>query len=340
MKIERAKLLETLSKVQPGLASKEVIEQSQCFVFHDGMVSTYNDEIAVNCPTDLKINGAVEARQLFQLLNKSKAKEIELEVTEDELQIKTKKASAGIPLQLEINPVMEEIGKPKEWFELPKQFVDGIRFCMFSVSTDMTKPVLTCIHVKSNRVESCDNLRMTRYRMKKKIEGEILLPSTSARFLIKYPIKEYAQTKGWLHFQAEKEGAIFSCRTFEKKYPKLKKFMDVDGTVVTMPSKIEGILERAGIFSITDFKQEEHVRVIISKGRLTVHVKGDSGWYKERTKIKYKGEGVEFAVNPEFLKETLSLMRELTIGGSRLKLTGERFEHVVSLMILQDEDDD
>ena len=47
MKINRKDLIKVLKKVQPGLASQEIIEQSGAFVFTDGRVFTYNDEIAV-----------------------------------------------------------------------------------------------------------------------------------------------------------------------------------------------------------------------------------------------------------------------------------------------------
>ena len=36
MNVNRVEFLETLKKVQPGLASRENIEQSQCFVFSEG----------------------------------------------------------------------------------------------------------------------------------------------------------------------------------------------------------------------------------------------------------------------------------------------------------------
>ena len=46
MRVSREKLMQALEAVSPGLANRELIEQSSCFVFKSGMVMTFNDEVA------------------------------------------------------------------------------------------------------------------------------------------------------------------------------------------------------------------------------------------------------------------------------------------------------
>ena len=81
MRINREELLHQLETVAPGLSQKAIIEQSNCVVFQDGKVQTFNDE--VSCCTDccLKITGAVKAKALLELLRK---------LSEDQLDIETK----------------------------------------------------------------------------------------------------------------------------------------------------------------------------------------------------------------------------------------------------------
>ena len=55
MKIDREEFLKQLESVLPGYSTKEVIEQSSCFVFKKGRVYTYNDEIACSQTTSLKL---------------------------------------------------------------------------------------------------------------------------------------------------------------------------------------------------------------------------------------------------------------------------------------------
>ena len=53
MKINKQQFIEALELVKPGLAAKEIIEQSTSFVFRAGQVITYNDEVAVHAPVGL-----------------------------------------------------------------------------------------------------------------------------------------------------------------------------------------------------------------------------------------------------------------------------------------------
>ena len=51
--IPREAFLRTLEAVQPGLDPTGAIEQSSCFIFKDGAVMTFNDE--VSCRMDLSL---------------------------------------------------------------------------------------------------------------------------------------------------------------------------------------------------------------------------------------------------------------------------------------------
>ena len=43
MKINRSKLLDILQIIKPGLANKEIVEQSTHFIFSGENISTYNE---------------------------------------------------------------------------------------------------------------------------------------------------------------------------------------------------------------------------------------------------------------------------------------------------------
>ena len=103
MKINREELLKVLDAVAPGLATKGLIEQTQSFIFKDGFVMTYNDEISIRHSFTGPFEGAVKAVELHQLLNKTKEKELEFEATQNELLIKGKRTWAGIRLEEKIS---------------------------------------------------------------------------------------------------------------------------------------------------------------------------------------------------------------------------------------------
>lgn len=337
MKIERKKLIDILTKVQPGLASKEIIEQSHSFVFTHGRVCTYNDEIAVSTPIELEgIKGAVKAEEFYKLLNKSKAKEIELLTHKGELRLRTKRSKAGIRMESKISLPIDEITKPKKWIKLPKRFVDAIAFALFSVSTDVTKQILMCLHIEGRYVTACDNFRLLRYDMGKKAEKRfpkaILIPSGAATELVGYKPVEYARSRGWLHFRME-DGTVFSCRTYSQKYPDVSKLFKLKKlATIEMPKNMKSMLDRAGVFTKAQFEQDEQVRITIADNTLVVYAKGDAGWFKEERKIKYEGEEVKFKVNPIFLMKSLDLLTRVVIGNKRLKLEADNFVHLVYLL--------
>jgi len=98
MAVNRKELLTILGKVAPGLSNTEILEQSSSFIFMDGLVITFNDEISVSHPIPYDWTGAVVAKELMTLLKKYKDDEIEVNITQEEFLIKTKRGEAGIRL--------------------------------------------------------------------------------------------------------------------------------------------------------------------------------------------------------------------------------------------------
>ena len=341
MKVNREKLREVLAKVQPGLAGKtEVIEQSQSFVFTDGRVMTFNDEIAVSAPLASGITGAVKGDELLKLLNKVTDEVLELEAGEEELLFKGKKLRAGIRMETEITLPLEEIKPPpsEEFITLPETFSEGLRFCMFSASTDRDKQVLCCLKVEGQYILSCDNFRLTRYDMGKKgadaFQESALIPARAAQQLIGYKPTSYGRSPGWLHFQTE-GGVIFSCRTIGDDYPKVEKLLVVEGDTLELPPDMKDILNRAEIFAKGEMTADSRIEIAIEDDKMMITGRGDYGWLKEKARVKHGKGSAKFEVHPQFLTDILDLLHTVTIGGTetpRLKMEGENFIHVASLI--------
>ena len=86
MKLNRNELLDCLNIVRPAIASKEVIEQTTCFIFQAGQVITYNDEVAIHAalPEGFEVEGAIPAKELLNILNRFKGDEVEFTPEENE----------------------------------------------------------------------------------------------------------------------------------------------------------------------------------------------------------------------------------------------------------------
>jgi len=334
--MKKQDLLYALEKVKPGLAQSELIEQTTSFAFINGYVVTYNDQICVSHPLpNVKIEGAVKARELYALLNKFKQDKLSLSIQGSELQLICGKAKAGLTLETEINLPLSEFENVKyKWKRVPNGFLDAIKFTIFSCSDDMSLPVLTCIHVNEGGiVESCDNYRLTRYLIESKIPVHtFLLPADVARELVKYAPSEMAQGKGWVHFKT-KEGSLFHARIYQEKYPDISALLEVKGDTITLPKGLPDVLDRAMIFAKRDLVMDETVQIQLQNKRMKIRAESDTGWFEEELRLSYTGDNISLLINPRFLKDIHARSRACVLSEARdrLKFESKDRVHVIAL---------
>jgi len=333
MKINRQELIKALEIVKPALANKEMIEQSTSFAFMDGRVVTYNDEISISHPvTDLSIDGAVKAGKLYGYLNKVKKDEIEFVITDSEIRMTVGKSKAGLVLQAEVKLPLDEIGKMGKWQKLPEGLIEAIKFCVFSCSNDMSKPVLTCIHVRkdTSQAESSNNRRATFHKFDGILPGSsFLIPSHSAVELCKLPATHIAQGSGWVHFKTA-EDTIFSCRIFQDDFPEMKHLFKVEGKELKLPKTLGDILDKAGVFSSKEHFLDDRVEISLADNKIKIRVEQDSDWFQEDANIRYSGEPISFQIHTAFLKE-ICQQGKCILGENMLKFQGDNWEHILAL---------
>ena len=334
--MKRKDLLDALTIVRPGLDSKESIEQATSFAFIDGRIVTYNDRISISHPIPgMEITGAINAEEFYQLLSKLKKDEIEISITENEVLMKSGRATAGFALQREIKLPIGELGKISAWKKLPEHFIDALKFAIPSCAGNVNDPILTCIHIrKDGYIESSDGFRIARFKVETMpISDGLLLPGSTASSLIKYNIQHVAETKGWIHFRVSDGGTVISCRVFHGSYHNTEPHLKVSGVTFTMPNSLGDVLDRAAIFSNQDQTHilNEQVTITIADNRMRISGKGDHGWFEEELNVHYTDEAVSFLVNPGFLMSILGQIKVCTLGKSSMKFEGENWEHVIAL---------
>ena len=341
MKINRQELLGILSKVRPGLAAKEIVEQSTSFLFLEGQVSAYNDEVLVSHPGCDGLRGSVQSTELYALLSKLQDDELDVQTTETEMLIKGLKTEAGITLQADISDklqsVMKELVIEHVWKPLPKDFAGIVQQATFAAGQDMTKPLLTCVHVTSQYAEACDNYRMARIAFPKRLRiKDMLLPARAIQNISQYVPIQYAEGDGWAHFK-NADGVQFSCRTMEGQYPDLSGLLDVKGTSIEFPDGILDSLERSGVFLDDSVMGNEVSSLRMSSDGLDVSARGVSGWIKETLPIAYEGDPVEFQVLPKALQSILKRHPSAVIGPRSILFKGDGFSYCCSIVAKEEE---
>ncbi len=333
--MKRTDLLNALEQVKPGLAGKEVIQQTTSFAFMAGKVVTYNDEISISCPIEgLEIEGAVQADELYKFLNRVKADDIEMTEADSEIQIKAGRARVGLTLVEKVVLPLESISAEGKWKKLPDDFIKALEFVLFTCSQDMSRPILTCINIREDGIiESSDAHRITQYHILKIPVPTVLLPAVSAQQLVKYKIFGVRYSSSWAHFRT-KDAVIFSCRIFEGEFPDTESILKVKGTEIRFPKSTSSVLDKAAVFSKREHGPDEQVKIELAEKVMTISAKSSTGWFKEECSAQYRGESISFAINPSFLSAGIEMLRKCILNEecTKIKFEGENWVHISMLM--------
>jgi len=336
MLVNKSNLQEALGIVKPGLAKKEVLEQSTSFAFLKNRVIAFNEDFCISHPVKgIRLKGAVETDKLYQLLAKIKQEEIDFEVESTDgagennlLIIKAGKIRAGLSLHSVVKlPLEEEIMDRGDWNPLPELFLKLLSVCIPLSATKMSDPILTCIHVnKEGIIESSNNHCLMRCELSEQMPiNTFLLPRESARLLITNNPTSISEGKGWVHFKND-QGTVFSSRVFEGKFPDTTMFFTgTNGIKLIFPRKILDMINRGEVFN------SESIELSIKNKILTLKAKTEIGWFQEKSNIPYEGT-FSFSITPQLLKNILTETRHGQHTKNTLIFTGENWKYVTTFI--------
>jgi hypothetical protein len=334
--IQRTDFLRAINEVKPGLANKEIIEQSSHLIFADTEIWTYNDQISIKHNFETGLNGAVKADTFSKILEKIPEDEIEIVENKGKLKIKTKKIKGTIKIDpdVKLKPIKCPVNNSKKWETLPNNFCEGISFAAFSAGKNIERPELTCIWVTGDKLVTADSYRGTIFNLSSEMKQEFLLPATAAIQLARYNPDKVIAENGWIHFKNEFE-TTFSVRTYtDVTYPKqVWDFFDVEGEEITLPDGFVNVIDRAWTLITADFDLDKFVSLIVENSILTCRGEGSDGWIEENTEIEYSGEKLDIKVHPALLSEILKYNKNVIVGENRLLFKNERFQHTLCLSI-------
>ena len=339
--MHRIQLLEALEFVFKGITAKELFEQSASFVFSGGRIYSYNDEVSMSYPLrDCDIEGAVKGEEFYKLVSKLKKDKLEVEEEENILKIQCGHAKAGLSFSSEIKLPFDSIQYEGAWEPIPDGMLDAMKFASIACSDDMSRAVLTCIHIsKEGYIEASDSLRIIVHKIKGKWRlGDFLIPHSSMDTLYKYAkdVIEVASSDNWIHFRT-KEGAVFSARTFNgDRFPDVQNHVNIEGTNVEFPKQVIEIIERASIFATSSQKDLlvfPEVAMHFMDNKMTVSSSSNIGWFEEIAPIKYDGPEIEFVIHPDLFQDIVCKIKNCLLGERSILFEGENWKYVVAMQV-------
>ena len=325
MRVNREKLLGILEQVSPGLAPKEMIEQSSCVVFHRGRVCTFNDEISCSVASPIpELTGAVAAKPLLDLLSRMDEDEVDIVQEDKGLLVKGRGKRAKVNMEAEVLLPIDTVEAPEQWFPLPKEFCEAVGIVYSCAAAESSNFSLTCVHIAPTFIEACDRFQLSRYPIESPVDGSVLARAVSLAKIAPLAMTEMALTPAWVHFR-NAVGLTFSCRRFLDKYMDLSQFIDRSGAArVALPGSLEEIVNKAEIFS-GENKVSNHMLVELRPGKLSIRGEGPQGWYEERRDVAYDGPGVAFLINPKMLLSISKKSNDCCIRPGRLSVDSGKF---------------
>lgn len=335
IKVNREQLLHELETVKSGLSDREIVEQSSCFVFRGGIVHTYNDEMACQQRTSLKIEGAVKATPLISILEKLPESEVEVLPGDEELLIVGKRRKAGIRMEQEILLPIEVVPTPTKWRVLHAEFSDAVSMVQQCAGRDESQFAITCVHINKGFVEAFDNYQLARYTVDTGIRSKsILIRRGSAKQVASLGVTHVGETENWVHFKND-DGLMISCRRYVEDYPELDELLAVDGVQTSLPKGLAEACDKASVFS-ADNPDDDMIAVEILPGKIRIKGTGASGWYTESKKARYKGQPLTFSIPPALLIEIVKQHNQCEVSESRLKVDGGKFTYVTCLQTMDE----
>ena len=336
MKVNREKLLGTLELVSPGLSIRESVQQSSCFVFQDGRVYTFNDEVACSAESHLpNLTGAVRAKPLLDLLSRLDEEEIDIERKENELLVKGKGRRASYRMESEVLLPIDAVEPPTEWMPVDKEFCEAINIVYTCAAAKEDFP-LVCVHISPDFVEACDKLQIARYPIKIPIQKpgdgqSVLIRAESIAKIVSLAVTDISESPAWLHFR-NVAGLVISCRRCIDSYPDLSLFADKSESVkITMPGGLQEIVTKAEIFS-AEASIGNYVKVSIKGDVFSIKGDGPFGWYEERKKIAPVDVPLEFVVSPKMLLAISEKSNECSVvPGKRLIVDSTKFFYCTAI---------
>ena len=331
MRVNREVFLHRLESVHPGLDKKETVQQSDCFIFQKGEVMTFNDEIACRGPSDLdaSFTGAVPAEKLLEVLRKRKEEELEVDMGEGLLLLKSKGRTSRLRMTEDIVLDIHTIEHADHWQPLHEHFGEAIGLVQHCASTAKDQFAASCVHLTPTHVEACSISQLCRWEQRTGLSQEALVRRSAIKHIVTLGMTEVAEGEAWIHFR-NAVGLLLSCRRYLEDYPDLDNMLEVQGRATPLPRGIAEAAVLAKIFSSED-KDNDYLDVSLKPGKLRLRGYGITGEHEEVKKINYRGERLDFRIAPDVLIGIIKRYSECIITANRLAVLNGPCRYVACL---------
>jgi DNA polymerase III sliding clamp (beta) subunit (PCNA family) len=333
MKVQSGNFAEIINIVKPSISKYPITDQTDHFCFDTQFVYGFNDRFLINCPFVFDHKIAVPAKELTEMINTIKLEdEFDLEFKNNQLLFTTNTIKAGIKVltELKLQDIIDSI-KCDKWKPLKNDFIEGLKLCYFSASTDSSRGVLNGVFINNDNIISSDDFRISKFKIKSGIGESFLIDLASVQALLEFPkVEKFCLSDNWVSFKTKDNQTLHS-RLLVGKYPEVDKFFNFKGTKINFPDTLKPAINDIIYFAEGETDIDKKVKVSIDKDKIVCRGEKEKGWIEKTVPFKFKGKPFEFQTNPIFFSQMISKSLTVTVDKEAILFEMDNFKHVMSL---------
>jgi DNA polymerase III sliding clamp (beta) subunit (PCNA family) len=330
MKIQRKDLLRHLESCAPGLSTSGNLEQAECFIFSDGYVHTFNDEMYCKQETVLSMRCAVPAKPLLETLRKLTEDEIDVVHDIDKGVLTIKCANVRkITLNIHADAVNHHasVPQPENWQDVPPVFADALAMTADSAAKESEEFVLSCVHISPHGLQATDTFQAIRYRLECPVSKPTLIRRSACASVNGLGVAAICEVEGWLYLKTY-TGLQVAVRTYDEEFPDLSEaFKQESRASLRFPPCLLDALAKASIF-LADTGSGKQAQIRLKPNKVMIRGQNESGTYEEIRDIEYDGPSRSFGLNPKYVQTLLKHDYPISLTDNAMRVRGESFSYI------------
>lgn len=333
--VKRQEFLQKLESVQPGLSSKLMIEQGQCFVFRGGWVYTFNGDTSCKTPTGLpkEFVGAVKAKLIVDVISRMEQEEVEVAFTGEEIIIKGRGERAKFRLQTKIMLPLDQVDRPDKWLPLPPEFGEAMGVVQECAGKNASTEswISTCINFNPKFIEACDDFQGARFAIKTSLPEATIVKRDAVHFVAGLGMTEIAMTPGWLHFK-NPAGLQLAAERHLDQYPDIGSYFGKPegAQKLVLPKTLAKAAETAE--KVSELNEDTNLLIVdLSPDRVQVKAVADEAEYLAAKRAGYTGPQMRFLIGPKTLAEVTKKHNECLVNPDKMLVVGGKYRYFTTL---------
>jgi len=331
MNIDRKEFLRTLEACSPGISKVDSLEQSNCFAFAPGRVSTYNEEVACFASVPVDLVCAVPARPLLETLRKLSEDEIDVSLTSERLMLKCHgMRRIGITVHADVVQNAEMIPRANQWTDVAPAFADGLAMVAECAAKESENFSWTCVEIGPKGMQATDGYQAIRYKVESPLERSFLIRRESCVAVAGLGVAGIHVSDDWFGMKTY-TGLEVYVRKYTDEFPELGEvFASEEVASLRFPPGLLDACQKALPF-LAETPTGKQVVLRLKPGKMMIHAANMNGFFEEIRDIEYQGPARSFALNPKYIQSLLKYDHPCHLGQNTVKLRGDSFALVASL---------